>query len=80
MAGTVQESVDIVGQLATNLLHPLGPRIGRDPRDVHTSCFQMHHGHDVVRYQSGGRPDFDGREIRREQRVPVSFQKGTPRR
>jgi len=47
---------------------------------VHTTRFQLHYGHYVVRYQSSGRPDFNGREISRKQRVPVSFQKGTPRR
>lgn len=80
MDGVFEEVVFTVCEIPVDLLHPGGIRARRDPRDVDTSGFQLHHSKDVERREFFPSPDFGGREIRREDRFPVSFQKRRPRR
>ena len=75
VAGVFQEPIFTVGQIAAGLFHPRGIRTRRDPGNVDATGFQMHHSENVERHQSVPRPDFDSREVRGEDRIPVSFQK-----
>ena len=67
-------------QVAADLFHPRGIRVGRDASDVHAACVQVHGRENVKRRQSSARPDLDGREFGGKSSITVGLQKSRPYR
>ena len=78
MTGIPQEPIFAAGQIATDLSDPCGIGTRCDPRDVDSTCLQVHDGKDVERDQSVPCPHFDCRKVRGGNRIPVGFQERGP--
>ena len=79
MTGAFEEAVFAIGEIAADLFHPRSIGTRRDACNVRTAGFQMPHGENVERDQSVSRPDFNSRDVRGKDRIPVRFQERGPR-
>ena len=78
MTGIPQEPIFAVVQVATDLSDPCGIGTRCDPRDVDSTCLQVHDGKDVERDQSVPCPYLNRREVDGENRILVCFQERGP--
>jgi hypothetical protein len=73
-----EKSIEGIGQIPADLLHPPFIRAGRQASKVNTPARYMHDEQKVIRYQTMLRPDLDGGEVNRPENIPVGLEKSLP--
>jgi hypothetical protein len=75
----VDEPIEGIGQVSSDLHHPFRVRIRRGPGEVHASAGKLNDHENVERDQSAQAPHLDGEEVGGGDAVPVSLDKCLPR-
>lgn len=73
-----EESVLAIRQIARDLTHPEAIRTGDDPRNLDAASLQVNHDEHHVADEASPGDDFDGEEIHRRDRAPMSLEKRAP--
>src|SRR6266542_2200355 len=73
-----EEPIDVVGEVAGDLLHPGAVRLADDARDLDAPRLDVDDEEDEVAGQASERQRLDGEEVRRRDRAEMGLQEGSP--
>ena len=75
-----QEAIERIGEIASNLLHPLVVRLVVDARDRHAACLQFDDEENEVAPETGECQHLHGEQVGGREPLPVCIQKRRPAR
>src|SRR5262249_53866916 len=80
IALSLEESVDVIGEIALNLRHPQSIRSACDPADLYTSRRDLHEEENDKPLKSTPRPHFYGEKVTSHNLLSVPIEKLPPSR